>query len=81
MPIPQIPYGLIGEGISLFLSILAFIEAEDKGRILLVSLWALSFILPMIFPSLISSRISFFLRLATGIGSYIYLRYHGHFPR
>jgi hypothetical protein len=75
-----IPYGLIGEGIALLLSILAFIKAEDKGRILLVTLWGLSFLLPIIFPSVVIIYVCFFLRLAIGMGCYIFLKYHGYFP-
>jgi hypothetical protein len=80
-PIPQIPYALIGQGVALLLAILAFSEAEDKGRILLVGLWALSFLLPIVFPSLIMRQVNLFLRLAIGIGCFVYLRYKGYFIR
>jgi hypothetical protein len=78
---PQIPYGLIGQGIALVLSILAFNEAGDRGKILLVALWALSFMLPLSFPSLIMGQIGPFLRLAIGIGCFVYLKYQGYFSR
>ncbi len=77
----QIPYGLIGEVIAGILSILAFIEAEEKGRILLIAVWALSFLLPVIFPSFIMRQVSPFLRLAIGIGCFVYLKYRGYFAR
>ena len=77
----MIPYELIGQGVALLLSILAFFQAEDKGKILLVSLWVLSFMLPLFFPSLIIGRIGPFLRLAIGIGCFVYLKYQGYFSR
>jgi hypothetical protein len=81
LPIPQIPYGLIGQGIALLLSILAFTEAGDKGKILLVALWTLSYFLPLIFPSNIMSQALLFLRLAIGIGCFIYLKHQGYFSK
>jgi lipid-A-disaccharide synthase-like uncharacterized protein len=76
---PQVLYGLIGEGIALLLSILTFIEAEEKGKIVLIALWALSFLLTIVFLSFIMRQVSLSLRLATGIGSFIYLSYQGYF--
>ncbi len=81
LPIPQIPYRLIGEGIALILFILAFIEAEAKGRIFLVSIFVLLFLFPLLFPSSIMSLLCLLARLAVGMGCYIFLKYRGYFTR
>jgi hypothetical protein len=77
----QIPYQLIGEIIALTLFILAFIEAEIKGRIFLVSVFVLLFLLPWLFPSRIMSLLSLITKLAVGMGCYIFLKYRGYFRR
>jgi len=76
-----IPYELIGEVIALTLFILAFIEAEVRGRIILVSVFVLLFLLPRFFPSSNLSLLCLLVKLSVGMGSYIFLKYRGYFRR
>lgn len=77
----QIPYALIGEVIALTLFILAFKEAELRGRIFLVSIFVFLLLIPWLFPSSIMSLLCLLTKLAVGMGSYIFLRYRGYFRR
>jgi len=77
----RIPYALIGECIAVILFTLAFIEAEVRGRIFLVSIFVLLFLLPRLFPSSIMSLLCLVAKLAVGMGCYIFLKYRGYFRR
>lgn len=72
-----IPYGAIGEGIAFILIVFAFIESDNKGRIILAVLYFVTFLLPSVFPSRILSLICSLARLFIGAGCFIYLKYQG----
>jgi len=73
----SIPYSTIIIGIALFLGILAFIESEARGRIFLATVMILLLILPFIFPKSLIRLLCIFGWFALGIGSYLYLKWHG----
>ena len=73
--IPQIPYGSIGLGIALICIGLAFSEAEYRGRIIILSVAVLSFILPALFSSRALDFVCMIGRLVFGMGCYIYWKY------
>jgi hypothetical protein len=77
----SIPYAMIGEVIALVLFIMAFIEAETRGRIFLVSIFVMLFLLPWLFPSSIASLLCLVAKLAVGMGCYIFLRTRKYFRR
>ena len=73
--IPQIPYGVIGLGIALTFIGLAFSEAEATGRVVILSVVVLSFVLPAIFPSYALSVICRVGRMIFGAFCFVYWRY------
>ncbi|MCJ7587356.1 MAG: hypothetical protein MUQ00_05565 [Candidatus Aminicenantes bacterium] len=73
--IPQIPYSSIGLGIALIFIGLAFYEAEATGRIVILSAFALSFILPALFSSYVLSVVCRIGRLVLGIICFVYWKY------
>jgi hypothetical protein len=75
MPIIQIPYGNIGTIVAIVLIVLAFFHADINGRIIILSLSGLTFLLPRLFPSPTLHVICWAARLFIGMGSYIYLKY------
>jgi len=54
---------------------LAFSEAEDRGRIIILSVAVLSFILPALFSSHTLDFVCMIGRLVFGMGCYIYWKY------
>ncbi len=73
--IPQIPYGGIGLGIALIFIGLAFYEAEATGRIIILCVLALSFILPAIASSYALGVVCQIGRLVFGACCYVYWKY------
>ena len=73
--IPQIPYGSIGLGIALICIGLAFYEAEATGRIVILSVLALSFILPALFSSNTLDFVCMIGRLVLGMVCFVYWKY------
>ena len=73
--IPQIPYGTIGLGIALIFIGLAFHEAETTGRIVILSVLALSFILPALISSYALEVVCRIGRLVFGACCYVYWKY------
>jgi hypothetical protein len=76
----QIPYDAIGLGIALVFMALAFIESELTGRIVILGVLLISFILPAVFPSFVLSVICRIGRLLFGAGCFIYWRYRNAVP-
>jgi len=73
----QIPYTAIGTGVALILIALAVYEAESNGRIIILALALITFLLPFLFPSRILNLICYIARMLLGICCYIFLRYRG----
>jgi len=71
----QIPYQQIGEGVAFILIIVAFIEAENKGRIIIAALFLSTLILPALFHLPSPKLIGTVARLLIGTGCYIYHKY------
>jgi len=76
--IPQIPYGTIGLGIALIFMGMAFSEADPTGRIVILSVLVLSFLLPALFSSRLLEVVCRIGRLFFGAGCYIYWKYKVH---
>lgn len=74
MFIPQIPYGAIGTGLAIILIVLAFLRAGNTGRIIILALVSLTFLLPALFSSMAVGLICSVGRILIGIGCYIYLK-------
>jgi hypothetical protein len=74
----QLPYKEIGIALSLVLTVWAIVVAETKGRAIIGSVIVVLFFLPAIFPGSWVSRFSFLGWIFLGMGSLIYLKYHGH---
>jgi hypothetical protein len=55
--------------------VLAFYHADVAGRIIILFLSGMTFLLPRLFPSPILHVICWAARLFIGMGSYIYLKY------
>jgi hypothetical protein len=72
-----IPYALIGDLIALALIALAFYWAESEGRIFLIVIVSLTYLLPRLFPSGALSLICLIARYLIGICCYIYLKFTG----
>ena len=70
-----IPYDLIGTGIAIILIALAIYEADIKGRIIILALTLLTFLLPALFRSAVLNLICYITRLLLGIVCYIYLKW------
>lgn len=70
-----IPYGSIGTGVAIILIALAIYEAEIKGRIIILVLALLTFLLPVLFRTAVLNLICYIARLLLGIGCYIYLKW------
>lgn len=70
-----IPYDLIGTGIAIILIALAIYEADIKGRIIILALTLLTFLLPALLRKAVLNLICFIARLLIGIGCYIYLKW------
>jgi hypothetical protein len=66
---------LIGNILAIVGAGAAFFEAETKGRIFILTLMALTFIIPKIWASLLISSICFVLRMVLAIGCYVYVKY------
>lgn len=75
MQIILIPYEAIGTIVAIVLIVLAFYHADIKGRIIILSLSSLTFVLPRLFPSPTLHVVCWAARLFIGMGSYIYLKY------
>ena len=71
----QLPYADIGLLVAIVLMVLAFLESALKGRIVIVVVLVISFILPIVFPSSIISVICSVGRLLFAVGCFIFLRY------
>ena len=71
----RIPYDEIGLGIALICIGMAFAEAEARGRILLVSLLVLSFLLPALITSSGLDLVCRIGRLVLGMICFIYWKY------
>jgi hypothetical protein len=74
----QLPYTAIGIALSLVLIVWALVVGGTKSRMIIGSIVAILFFLPAIFPRSWVSRLSFLGWLFLGMGSFIYLKYHGH---
>jgi hypothetical protein len=75
LPIPQIPYGAIGLVVALVFMALAFQEAEAGGRVVILAVLILSFLLPALFSSRTLELVCRIGRLLFGAGCYIYWKY------
>jgi len=73
-------YTGIGTGVALVLMAMAFHEAENRGRVIILSLAVLTFLLPALFPSSAIWLIFFIARILIGLGCYLYLRYQQNLP-
>jgi hypothetical protein len=71
----QIPYDAIGLGIAVIFMVLAFLESEATGRIIIVAVFFVSFLLPTVFPSSTMTVICSVGRLLFGAGCFIFWRY------
>jgi len=56
---------------------MAFMEAQLKGRIFLVLIMSLSFLLPRFFPSTTMTILGLVSRVMTAVGCLIYLKWEG----
>jgi hypothetical protein len=74
MAIPLIPYGAIGTGLAIILIIMAFFRAGSTGRIIILALVSLTFLLPTLLSSMAVGLICYVGRILIGIGCYIYLK-------
>ncbi len=73
-----IPYQAIGIGLAFLLGIWAIIEADTtSGRISIVAIMIVIFLLPVFWRSKAASLISFICWMVFGTGSYIFLKYRG----
>jgi hypothetical protein len=66
---------LIANVIAIVLIARAFFEAAATGRIIILALFALSFIVPRVWPGIPVSLICFVVRVCLAIGCYIYLKW------
>ena len=73
-----LPYALFGDLVALTLTALAFYWAESKGRIILIAIVSLTYLLPNLFSFGAVSLICLLVRYMTGLYSYIYLKAKGH---
>lgn len=74
----QIPYEGIGLGVSIFLGVWAFIEADtDRGRIFIAATMAVLFLLPKVWQGLAGSIVRLIGWTVFGIGCLIFLKYRG----
>ena len=62
---------------TIVVAVLAFLEAQDKGRVFLIVSMSLSFLLPQIFPSRTMTILCFVSRIMIAIGCLIYLKWQG----
>jgi len=74
IPIVQIPYKAIGTLLAIVFIVLAVYYAETKGRIIILSLTGMTFLLPILFSSFTLNFICWLVRILIGIGCYIYLK-------
>jgi hypothetical protein len=76
--IPQIPYTAIGLGISIFLGVWAFIEAEtDGGRVMIAAVMAILFLLRIFWRGPAGSLVWLIACMIFGIGCYIFIKWRG----
>jgi hypothetical protein len=70
-----VPYLLIGNVISVFLAVYVFIIAETKGRIVIITAMAMSFVIPKLWPDQSVDLICSIGRVLCGIGCVIYIKW------
>ena len=66
---------LVGNVASVLVGGYAFVEAEDRGRVLIASLMGAAFLLPRLFPSLTLRLVCFVARMILAIGCVVYLKW------
>ena len=67
---------------TLVIAIMAFLEAQDKGRAFLIVSMSLSFLLPQIFPSRTMTILCYVGRVMIAVGCLVYLKWEsGIFSR
>jgi len=62
---------------TIVVAVLAFLEAQVKGRIFLIVSVSLTFLLPRIFPSITMTILCFVSRIMIAVGCLIYLKWQG----
>jgi hypothetical protein len=67
-------YGLIGNLLAVWLAVTAFLQAGPKGRITIVGLMAVTFIVPEFVPGPTAAIICFVARIVIAIGCYLFIR-------
>jgi len=66
---------LIGNVASVVLAVWAAYEAEGPGRLIIIALLVLTFLIPALWSASLVSLICFIGRLILGIGCFIYLKW------
>jgi hypothetical protein len=67
-------YGIIGNVVSVALAVYAFLEAEIKGRIVILAAMGSSFLVPHFWPGRTVSSVCFLGRVFFAIGLAVYLK-------
>jgi hypothetical protein len=62
---------------TIVVAVMAFLEAQDKGRVFLIVSMSLTFLLPRIFPSITMTILCFVSRIMIAVGCLIYLKWQG----
>lgn len=68
------PYFLIGNLVAVFLAVYVFIEAETRGRIVVVLVMGSSFLVQELWPGQMVGIICSVVRVLFGIGCYLYIK-------
>jgi len=63
--------------VTIVIAVLAFLEAQEKGRVFLIASMSLTFLLPRIFPSRTMTILCFVGRIMIAVGCLIYLKWQG----
>ncbi|MCX6575566.1 MAG: hypothetical protein NTV82_04125 [Candidatus Aminicenantes bacterium] len=66
---------LIGNVLSVVLAVWAVYEADGPGRLIIIALLVLTFLIPALWSASLVSLICFIGRLILGIGCFIYLKW------
>ncbi len=68
-------YGWIANLVAIVLAVVAFTQAQDKGRLTILVLMGAAFGAPYLWPSPTVSLVGFLGKIVIAIGCYVYLKW------